>query len=173
MLEDTIEDRLDKAGGLLSDSEKTEGDAKEGELDENKVFICILAYKLFSFCKLQICAVFMVQKKSAEGGKQGGPLKKLKKDKVGAAAGKGAKGEGDKSATAPRVKPELTLPTMYVFFFVKFLYLLFFIDFFYCLRPTDVENSILEDLRNRVQLSNTTLPSVCFYTFINTHNGYV
>ncbi|KAK1430720.1 hypothetical protein QVD17_13669 [Tagetes erecta] len=124
LLEDSLEDRLDKAGGLLSDSEKTEGDAKEGELDENK-------------------------KKSAEGGKQGGPLKKLKKDKVGGAAGKGARGEVEKAAAAPRVKPELTLPTI----------------------PTDVENSILEDLRNRVQLSNSTLPSVCFYTFINTHNG--
>ncbi|KAI3494563.1 hypothetical protein L1887_40695 [Cichorium endivia] len=124
LLEDSLEDRLDKAGGLLSDSEKTEGDAKEGELDENK-------------------------KKSTEGGKQGGPLKKLKKDKVVGGAGKAARGEGDKSAAAPRVKPELTLPTI----------------------PTDVEHSILEDLRNRVQLNNSTLPSVSFYTFINTHNG--
>lgn len=61
--------------------------------------------------------MLFVQKKSAEGGKQGGPLKKLKKDKVGGAAGKGARGEGDKAAAAPRVKPELTLPTMYVSFF--------------------------------------------------------
>lgn len=38
------------------------------------------------------------------------------------------------------------------------------------LRPTEVEQSILEDLRNRVQLSNVALPSVSFYTFINTHN---
>ncbi|XP_071737396.1 transcription initiation factor TFIID subunit 5-like [Rutidosis leptorrhynchoides] len=124
LLEDSLEDRLDKSGGLLSDSEKTEGDAKEVDLDENK-------------------------KKSLEGGKQGGPLKKLKKDKVGGGPGKGARGDGDKAASAPRVKPELALPTV----------------------PTDVENSILEDLRNRVQLSNSTLPSVCFYTFINTHNG--
>ncbi|KVH91667.1 hypothetical protein Ccrd_006296, partial [Cynara cardunculus var. scolymus] len=124
LLEDSLEERLDKAGGLLSDSEKTEGDAKEGDLDENK-------------------------KKSTEGGKQGGPLKKLKKDKVAGAAGKGARGEGEKASAAPRVKPELTLPTI----------------------PTDVEHSILEDLRNRVQLSNSTLPSVSFYTFINTHNG--
>ncbi|CAK9141200.1 unnamed protein product [Ilex paraguariensis] len=37
--------------------------------------------------------------------------------------------------------------------------------------PTEVEHSILEDLRNRVQLSSIVLPSVSFYTFINTHNG--
>ncbi|CAH1447913.1 unnamed protein product [Lactuca virosa] len=124
LLEDCLEDRLDKAGGLLSDSEKTEGEGKEGEIDENK-------------------------KKSADGGKQGGPLKKLKKDKVVGGAGKAARGEGDKSTAAPRVKPELTLPTI----------------------STDVEHSILEDLRNRVQLNTSTLPSVSFYTFINTHNG--
>ncbi|CAI9292148.1 unnamed protein product [Lactuca saligna] len=76
LLEDSLEDRLDKAGGLLSDSEKTEGEGKEGELDENK-------------------------KKSADGGKQGGPLKKLKKDKVVGGAGKAARGEGDKSTAAP------------------------------------------------------------------------
>ncbi|KAI9100880.1 hypothetical protein K1719_024004 [Acacia pycnantha] len=34
-----------------------------------------------------------------------------------------------------------------------------------------VELSILEDLRNRVQLSSVALPSVSFYTFLNTHNG--
>jgi hypothetical protein len=28
---------LEKGGGLLSDSEKAEGETKEGELDENKV----------------------------------------------------------------------------------------------------------------------------------------
>ena len=39
-------------------------------------------------------------------------------------------------------------------------------------RSTEVEQSILEDLRNRVQLSSVALPSVSFYTFINTHNGY-
>ncbi|GJV88028.1 transcription initiation factor TFIID subunit 5 [Tanacetum coccineum] len=129
LLEDSIEDRLDKTGGMLSDSEKTEGDAKEGETDENKEPTS--------------------NKKSTEGGKQGGPpSKKLKKDKVAGPAGKTAR-DGDKAAAAPRVKPELALPTI----------------------PADVENSILEDLRNRVQLSNITLPSACFYTFINTHNG--
>ncbi|KAF2313016.1 hypothetical protein GH714_008764 [Hevea brasiliensis] len=37
--------------------------------------------------------------------------------------------------------------------------------------PTEVEQSIVEDLRNRVQLSSASLPSASFYTFINTHNG--
>ncbi|VAI80836.1 unnamed protein product [Triticum turgidum subsp. durum] len=38
-------------------------------------------------------------------------------------------------------------------------------------RPVEVEQSILEDLRNRAQLNNLALPSVSFYTFLNTHNG--
>lgn len=37
MLEDSLEERLEKTGGLLSDTEKAEGDTKEGELEENKV----------------------------------------------------------------------------------------------------------------------------------------
>ncbi|KAF9662066.1 hypothetical protein SADUNF_Sadunf18G0014800 [Salix dunnii] len=35
-------------------------------------------------------------------------------------------------------------------------------------RPTELEQSIIEDLRNRVQLSGATLPSFSFYTFVNT-----
>ncbi|KAM3297656.1 hypothetical protein ACQJBY_039537 [Aegilops geniculata] len=38
-------------------------------------------------------------------------------------------------------------------------------------RPVEVEQSILEDLRNHAQLNNLALPSVSFYTFLNTHNG--
>ncbi|GJM97848.1 hypothetical protein PR202_ga14804 [Eleusine coracana subsp. coracana] len=37
--------------------------------------------------------------------------------------------------------------------------------------PVEVEQSILEDLRNRAQLNSLALPSVSFYTFLNTHNG--
>ncbi|KAL6345464.1 hypothetical protein AAG906_017184 [Vitis piasezkii] len=88
-------------------------------------------------------------KRSAEGGKQGSSIKKLKKDKVVGAAGKTARPEANAVSMAPRVKPELALPVM----------------------PTEVEQSILEDLRNRVQLSSMALPSVSFYTFINTHNS--
>ncbi|KAA8538709.1 hypothetical protein F0562_028310 [Nyssa sinensis] len=124
LLEDSLEERLEKAGVLLSDSEKTEGETKEGDLEENK-------------------------KRSVEGGKQGASLKKLKKDKVVGATGKSVRSEVNTTSVAPRVKPELTLPVM----------------------PTELEHSILEDLRNRVQLSSVALPSVCFYTFINTHNG--
>ncbi|KNA08699.1 hypothetical protein SOVF_160320 [Spinacia oleracea] len=123
MLEDSIEDRLEKGGGLLLDSDKVDGENKEGENEENK-------------------------KRSADGGKQAAPVKKSKKDKVGGAGGKAARPEVI-TPLAPRVKPELTLPAM----------------------PTEVEHSILEDLRNRVQLSSVALPSVSFYTFINTHNG--
>lgn len=53
------------------------------------------------------------QKKSAEGGKQGAPFKKLKKDKVGVATGKSSRTESSTVTTAPRVKPELPLPAMY------------------------------------------------------------
>ncbi|KAL5074444.1 hypothetical protein RYX36_013428 [Vicia faba] len=124
LLEDSLEERLEKAGALLSDSEKGDGETKEGENDESK-------------------------KRSIEAGKQGTSVKKIKKDKGGSATGKSAKPEVNTVPAAPRVKPELPLPTI----------------------PTEVEHSILEDLRNRVQLSNVALPSVSFYTFINTHNG--
>ncbi|XP_021644951.1 transcription initiation factor TFIID subunit 5 isoform X2 [Hevea brasiliensis] len=133
LLEDSLEERLEKAGGLLSDSEKTEGDAKEGDLDETK-------------------------KRSVEGGKQGASVKKLKKDKAASATAKVVRPETNTSSIAPRVKSELPLPVM--------------LEAGYggqC--PTEVEQSILEDLRNRVQLSSAALPSVSFYTFINTHNG--
>ncbi|KAL6213005.1 hypothetical protein ACLB2K_018220 [Fragaria x ananassa] len=124
LLEDSLEERLEKAGGMALDSERAEGETKEGDGDENK-------------------------KKSIEGGKQGASIKKQKKDKAVSATMKSARPEATPVPTAPRVKPELTLPVI----------------------PTEVEQSILEDLRNRVQLSSAALPSVSFYTFINTHNG--
>ncbi|XWS70494.1 hypothetical protein CRYUN_Cryun03dG0052800 [Craigia yunnanensis] len=124
LLEDSLEERLEKAGGLLSDSEKTEGENKEGDVDE-------------------------IKKRSVEGGKQGASTKKLKKDKAVNATAKSARPEAKATSAAPQVKPELPLPVM----------------------PTEVEQSILEDLRNRVQLSSVALPSVSFYTFLNTHNG--
>ncbi|XP_021890656.1 transcription initiation factor TFIID subunit 5 [Carica papaya] len=124
LLEDSIEDRLDKAGGLLSDSEKPDGENKEGDLDESK-------------------------KRPVESGKQGTSTKKLKKDKAANATAKAVRQDANTQSMAPRVKPELTLPII----------------------STEVEQSILEDLRNRVQLSSIALPSISFYTFINTHNG--
>ncbi|GAB2296017.1 Transcription initiation factor TFIID subunit 5 [Dionaea muscipula] len=124
LLEDSIDDRLEKSGGLLSDSDKPDGESKEGETEEAK-------------------------KRSVEGGKQGAPVKKLKKDKTTSASGKTGRPEANASSTVPRVKAELPLPVM----------------------PAEVEYSILEDLRNRVQLSREALPSVSFYTFLNTHNS--
>ncbi|XP_074263123.1 transcription initiation factor TFIID subunit 5 [Silene latifolia] len=124
MLEDSLEDRLEKTGGLLLESDKVDVENKEAENEETK-------------------------KKSADGGKQAAPSKKSKKDKVNVAAGKPARPEANTTSIAPRVKPELSLPVM----------------------PIEVEQSILDDLRNRVQLSSASLPSVCFYTFLNTHNG--
>uniref|UniRef100_A0A2P2MAI1 Uncharacterized protein MANES_16G128700 n=1 Tax=Rhizophora mucronata TaxID=61149 RepID=A0A2P2MAI1_RHIMU len=124
LLEDSLEERLEKAGGLLSDSEKTGEHVKEADTDENK-------------------------KRSAEGVKQGASVKKLKKDKASSATAKSVRHEANTTPMAPRVKPELPLPVM----------------------PTEVEQSILEDLRNRVQLSSSALPSISFYTFINAHNG--
>ncbi|KAH1131620.1 hypothetical protein J1N35_002998 [Gossypium stocksii] len=89
------------------------------------------------------------KKRSVEGGKQGASTKKLKKDKAVNATAKSARPEAKPTPAAPRVKPELTLPVM----------------------STEVEQSMLEDLRNRVQLSSVALPSVSFYTLLNTHNG--
>ncbi|KAH7839702.1 hypothetical protein Vadar_007575 [Vaccinium darrowii] len=124
LLEDSLQERLEKEGSLLSDLEKGEGETKEGDLDEGK-------------------------KRAVEGGKHGASLKKLKKDKVVGSTGKAVRSEVNTVSAAPRVKAELTLPVM----------------------PIEVEHSILEDLRNRVQLSSVALPSVSFYTFVNTHNG--
>ncbi|KAL6960507.1 Transcription initiation factor TFIID subunit 5 [Sarracenia purpurea var. burkii] len=88
LLEDCLEERLEKAGTLLSDLEKAEGEAKEGDLEESK-------------------------KRAVEGGKQGASLKKMKKDKVVSATGKAVRAEGNTVSPAPRVKSELTLPVMY------------------------------------------------------------
>ncbi|KAG5048363.1 hypothetical protein JHK85_009466 [Glycine max] len=161
LLEDSLEERLEKAGALLLDSEKGEGEAKEGENDETK-------------------------KRSIEGGKQGGAsVKKVKKDKGGSATGKSAKPEASTVPAAPRVKPELPLPVMYSLNSISSFNMLLKLDVgcgsklkaimelcsFEIACPTEVEQSVLEDLRNRVQLSSVALPSVSFYTFINTHNG--
>ncbi|KAG1363709.1 hypothetical protein COCNU_11G005360 [Cocos nucifera] len=89
------------------------------------------------------------QKRSVEGGKQGVSVKKLKKDKLVGATGKNIRSETSTVSIATRVKPELTLPVM----------------------TTEAEQSILEDLRNRVQLSSLALPSISFYSFLNTHNS--
>ncbi|XP_030523603.1 transcription initiation factor TFIID subunit 5 isoform X1 [Rhodamnia argentea] len=123
LLEDSLEDRLEKAGNPHLESEKANGETKEGDLDD-------------------------IKKRSGEGGKQSTSVKKSKKDKGAGAAGKNMRPEPNVVSVAPRVKPELALPVM----------------------STEVEQSILEDLRNRVQLSSSALPSVSFYTFINTHN---
>ncbi|KAF5936297.1 hypothetical protein HYC85_027426 [Camellia sinensis] len=85
LLEDSLEERLEKAGSLLSDLEKVDGESKEGNLDESK-------------------------KRAVEGGKQGASLKKLKKDKVVGATGKAVRIETNTVPAAPRVKSELTLP---------------------------------------------------------------
>lgn len=37
LLEDTLEDKLEKAGVSNMESEKTDGEVREGELEENKV----------------------------------------------------------------------------------------------------------------------------------------
>ncbi|KAL4181832.1 hypothetical protein AMTRI_Chr12g239440 [Amborella trichopoda] len=88
-------------------------------------------------------------KKKAEGGKSGVSLKKVKKDKLLGATGKNIRTETSTVSVAPRVKSELPLPVV----------------------PMEVEHSFLEDLRNRAQLGSSALPSVSFYTFINTHNS--
>uniref|UniRef100_A0A0D6R1S2 TFIID subunit TAF5 NTD2 domain-containing protein n=1 Tax=Araucaria cunninghamii TaxID=56994 RepID=A0A0D6R1S2_ARACU len=123
VLEDSLEERLEKEI-LAAEAEKNEAEVKEGDAEESK-------------------------KKAGEGGKSGGPSKKLKKDKLTGTTGKGVRTETNVVSSAPRVKSELTMPTISV----------------------EVERSVLEDLRNRARLSSSALPSVSFYTFINTHNS--
>ncbi|KAH6808281.1 TBP-associated factor 5 [Perilla frutescens var. frutescens] len=89
------------------------------------------------------------KKLSVDGDKQGTTPKKLKKDKVVGAVTNAHRPESVAASGAPHVKPGLALPVI----------------------PVEVEHSILEDLRNRVQLSSMALPSISFYTFINTHDS--
>ncbi|KAL0397201.1 UNVERIFIED_CONTAM: Transcription initiation factor TFIID subunit [Sesamum calycinum] len=124
LLEDSLEEKLEKTGGSNTDLEKGDGEMREGELEDSK-------------------------KRSVDGGKQGTSLKKQKKEKVVSATAKASRPDSVTVSGAPRVKPELPLPVI----------------------PIEVEQSILEDLRNRVQLSSMALPSISFYTFINTHNS--
>ncbi|KAL8502211.1 hypothetical protein ACS0TY_021358 [Phlomoides rotata] len=124
LLEDSFEEKLEKTGVSNMDSDKVDGETREGgELEENK--------------------------KRFDGGKQGTTNKKLKKDKAVGATAKAHRSENVAVSGAPRVKPELALPVV----------------------PIEVEQSILEDLRNRVQLSSVALPSISFYTFLNTHDS--
>ncbi|XP_057824333.1 transcription initiation factor TFIID subunit 5 isoform X2 [Cryptomeria japonica] len=121
VLEDSLEERLEKEI-LAAEAEKAEAEDKEGHGEESK-------------------------KKAGEGGKSGGPNKKMKKDKLTGTTGKGVRTEANVVSSAPRVKAELTMPTI----------------------SMEVERSALEDLRNRARLSSSALPSVSFYTFVNTH----
>ncbi|CAA0841312.1 Transcription initiation factor TFIID subunit 5 [Striga hermonthica] len=78
-----------------------------------------------------------LEERPTDGGKQGTTLKKQTKDKVAGSTTKANRSDKVTVSGAPRVKPELALPVI----------------------TEDVEHSILEDLRNRVQLSSMTLPS--------------
>ncbi|XP_024534528.1 transcription initiation factor TFIID subunit 5 [Selaginella moellendorffii] len=73
-----------------------------------------------------------------------GKVKRVKRDK----AGKGLKAE-PAARSVPRLKPELTMPLL----------------------TDDFERQALDDLRNRVKLGSTALPSVSCYTFVNTNNS--
>ncbi|CAL9042534.1 unnamed protein product [Musa banksii] len=124
VLEDSLEQHLERP---VSDSEKAES--------ANKELVLISVNSL-------------IQKRPLDGGKQGIPVKMVKKDKLVNMVGKNVRSETSAVSVAPRVKPELTLPTTLV----------------------EVEQAILEDLRSRVQLNSLALPSISFYTFVNTCN---
>ena len=55
----------------------------------------------------------LIQKRPLDGGKQGIPVKMVKKDKLVNMVGKNVRSETSAVSVAPRVKPELTLPTTY------------------------------------------------------------
>ncbi|XP_024390702.1 transcription initiation factor TFIID subunit 5 [Physcomitrium patens] len=99
----------------------------------------------------------MAGKKDGEGednkakvdGKAGGPSnKKAKKDKA-STAGPGTTAKSAGPGSAPRVKAELPMPTM----------------------SEEAEKQVMEDFRKRARLGSNALPSVSFYSFINTHNS--
>ncbi|CAK9270407.1 unnamed protein product [Sphagnum jensenii] len=122
-LEDSLEDKLEKE--LAAEAEKAEAEGKETEADDMK-------------------------KRTADGGKAGASSKKSKKDKTGTSAtGKGAKSDSAAAINAPRVKPDLPMPSL----------------------AEETERQVLEDLRNRARLGSNALPSVSFYSFVNTHNS--
>ncbi|KAI5058413.1 hypothetical protein GOP47_0026583 [Adiantum capillus-veneris] len=85
------------------------------------------------------------KKKTGDAGK----TKKLKKDKTTGTTGKSLKTETTSVSVVPRVKSELVLPAF----------------------TEESERRALEDLRNRARLSSSALPSVSFYTFLNTHSS--
>ncbi|MCO5597089.1 hypothetical protein L7F22_051163 [Adiantum nelumboides] len=85
------------------------------------------------------------KKKTGEAGK----MKRLKKDKTTGTTGKSLKTETTSVSVVPRVKSELVLPAF----------------------TEESERRALEDLRNRARLSSSDLPSVSFYTFLNTHSS--
>ncbi|CAM6105979.1 unnamed protein product [Calypogeia fissa] len=88
------------------------------------------------------------KKRTSEGGKHGSGNKKLKKEKTSSGASKSSKAEAT-AASVHRVKAELPLPVI----------------------AEETERQALEDLRNRARLGSSALPSVSFYSFINTHNS--
>lgn len=56
LLEDSLENRLEKTG-LISDSEKAEGENKEAEIDENKVHIFLNACNLIQCIPFSLATI--------------------------------------------------------------------------------------------------------------------
>lgn len=71
------------------------------------ISITLILVVLFHFFVFHL---FLFQKRSIDGGKQGGTIRKMKRDKAGSATGKSAKPEANTISVAPRAKPELPLP---------------------------------------------------------------
>jgi len=67
----------------------------------------VITHKNFVVFAVHVFLVYLVIK-------QGASLKKSKKDKLVGATGKNIRTETSMVSVAPRVKPELTLPTTYV-----------------------------------------------------------
>lgn len=64
MFEDSVEDHVDKAGALLSGTEKGEGEGKEGDNDESKVHLLLKCApdSLFSWMLLLDDLLYISQK---------------------------------------------------------------------------------------------------------------
>ncbi|KAG5225196.1 transcription initiation factor TFIID [Salix suchowensis] len=97
LLEDSLEELLEKTGVFLSDSEKTEGETKEGGHGWEQGIMLIKS-----------CFSSIISKRSIDGGKRGASIKKSKRMKLLVQQLKLSV-----LRLAPQVKPELPFPVIY------------------------------------------------------------
>jgi len=88
MLEDSIEDRLEKAGGLLSDSEKVDAESKDGDNEDNKVGVPLFTFWCVHFFCLSHSLFILYRKDLPMEESKVHQSKNRKKTKLGLLVGK-------------------------------------------------------------------------------------